>query len=122
MAPVMPPPPPGAPTVRVSDGTYTADEPVLGVGRYADGSIIVVAYRDPPWTPTAGEAIYRTRGNGTDWNMVWACPRALSDFITTKPPGTTGRASNRRIEVLDHTAIPNARIVISREGDNWVGY
>lgn len=122
MAPYTSAPPPGTPTVRVTDHTYTADEPILGVGRYRDGSLILVAYRTPPWSPTtAGEIVYRTHPARTGWYGVWACPRALTDFITTNPPTTTGKASNRRIEVLDHAAIPDA-ITISRERDTWLHY
>lgn len=120
--PRTPPPPPGTPTVTVTDTTYTADEPILGVGRYRDGSLILVAYRTPPWSPTtAGEIVYRTHPTKPGWHCVWACPGALTNFITANPPGTTGKASNRRIEVLDHTAIP-AAITISREWDTWLHY
>lgn len=116
----------GAPTVLVTDDTYTAHEPLLGTARYVGGSLIVIAYRTPPWMPTgAGPVIYRTHDDSPYWSQVWSLPQALHDFITTQPAGTKGVVSSRRVEVTDPSiAVPGGTIVIARGPgfDSWVGY
>jgi hypothetical protein len=120
----MPPPPPGTPTVTVHDGGYRITEPVLGCARYPDGSLILITYRVTPWSPThRGPATYRTRPNFNGWKPVWAMPEALAAFITTNAVGVTGKASNRRVEIVDHaTVIPAGHIHINYDGNTWFGY
>lgn len=114
------------PTVAVHEGTYAADEPFLGAARYADGSILLIAHRTPPWAPqTSGPIAYRTSKTNPGWSCVWALPKALEDFVVTQPVGAIGKVSNRRVETIDlATAVPTGRINIpvGIGCDTWVGY
>lgn len=117
--------------VLVSDLTYSGFEEVRGLARYADGSLLLithrVSYANDPAIAFSGPVAYRTRSAdpASPWHLVWACPEPLRTFVTTQPVGASGKASNRRIEVVDYaTTMPDRSIVIDRGPniDTFVGY
>lgn len=116
------------PKVTVHAGGLHRIEPVLGVGRYPTGDLILVTHPTPASSPhLTGSCAYRgsTRPNGIEWLPVWAFPRKLQDFITGQPVGTLGKVSNRRVEVVDFaTVVPTGQVTVAHgvNVDNWTSW
>lgn len=70
--------------------------------------------------PNKSKALVREWNGTDDWKWVWGYPVKLCDWMEANPVGTEGKASNRRLKIIEFT---EPRIEVDTSvGDTWVSY
>lgn len=81
---------------------------MLGLARRRDKGLLIAGTVTRPRVGTPHPWMWRFMDG--QWHDVWMPPVKVYDFIVDSPPGTTGKVSNRWLEILDPNIMAGATI------------